>query len=143
MVNGFSKGYFKSSRGIRQGDPLSPMLFVLVVEALNEKARRTGLFTGFAIDDSGLEVTHLQFADNSIIFCNASLDEVNNLKLILKWFELLSGLRIKYGKCEFIGVRLASSQVATLANAFGCKFGKLPSNYLGIPLCLGIPKSSM
>ena len=48
MVNGSPKGYFKSSHGIRQGDPLSPMLFVLVVEALNvlmEKARRMGLIT--------------------------------------------------------------------------------------------------
>lgn len=65
------------------------------------------------------------------------------MKLVLKWLELFSGLRINYGKCEFVGVLLVASQVATLANAFGCKVGKLLSNYLWIPLCLGIPKSSM
>ena len=68
-----------STRGVCESDPLSPMLFVIVVEALNvsmQKARRTGLIIGFAIDDSGLEVTHLQFADDSIIFYDASLNEV-------------------------------------------------------------------
>ena len=58
------------------------LLCFLYLEALNvlmEKARQMGLITGFVIDDSGLEVTHLQFADHSIIFCDASLDEVHEL----------------------------------------------------------------
>lgn len=61
------------------------------------------------------------------------------MKLILTWFELLSWLRINYGKCEFIGVRLVDSQVVSLP----CRVRKLPSKYLGLPLCLGIPKSSL
>ena len=80
----------------------------------------------FAIDDFGMEVTHLQFADDSVIFFDASPDEVQTLKLILKWFEFLSGLRINYEKCEFIGVWLVANQFVSLENAFGCRVGKLP-----------------
>lgn len=76
FVNGSPKGYFKSSRGLWQGDPLSPILFVIVAEALNalmERATQRALIKGFAIDNSAVEVTHLQFANDIIIFCDASL----------------------------------------------------------------------
>ena len=55
LVNGSPKGYFKSSRGIRQGDPLSSMLFVIVVEAWNallDKAKHWRLIFGFTIDNA-------------------------------------------------------------------------------------------
>ena len=93
LLNGSSKGYFKSSRGLRQGNPLSPMPFVIVAEALNtllERAKQMQLILGFAIEGSFLEVTHLQFADDTIIFCDASLNQVETLKFISKWFEWLS-----------------------------------------------------
>ena len=56
------------------------------------------------MENSNIEVTHLQFADDTILFCDASLDHLQNLKCILKWFEFLSGLKINYDKCELIGV---------------------------------------
>ena len=102
LVNGSPKGYFKSSRGLRQGDPSSPMLFVIVAEAFNalmEKDKHQGLIKGFAVDNVDQEVTHLQFVDDTIIFCDASMTQVINLKFILKWFEKLSGLKINYGTC--------------------------------------------
>ena len=52
--------------------------------------------------------------------------QVNNLKLILKWFELLLGLKINYEKCELMGIYLEQSLLASLAKRFGCKIGKLP-----------------
>ena len=55
--------------------------------------------------------------------------------MILKWYEMLSGLKINYGKCEFLGVRMEENYVISLANAFGCKAGTLSSKYLGLPLC--------
>ena len=63
--------------------------------------------------------------------------------MILKWFELLSRLWTNYGKCELIGVWMVDSRVVSLANASGCKVGKLPLKYPGLPLCLRIPKSSL
>ena len=58
-------------------------------------------------------------------------------------FEVLLGLKINYGKCEFIGVWMEVNQVDFFANVFGCKARKLPSKYLGLPLCLGFPKKSL
>ena len=119
------------------------MLFVIVAEALNalwERAKQTRLLMGFTIANSVHKVTHLQFADNTIIFCNASSDQVDNLKFLLQWFEMFSGLKINYDKCELIGVQTDESHVTALAHSFGCKVGKLPSKYLGLPLCVGLPK---
>lgn len=68
LVNGSPKGYFHNSRGLRQGDPLSPILFVIVVEALQvllDVAIQRMLILVFAIENSILEVSHLQFADDS------------------------------------------------------------------------------
>ena len=92
LLNGSPKGYFKSSRGLRQGDPLSPMLFVIVVEALHalmERANQTGLISGFSVENYNHEVTHLQFADDTIILCDATPVQIDTLKYLLKWFELL------------------------------------------------------
>ena len=144
-MNGSPKGYFKSSRGIQEGDPSSPLLFVIVAEALHamlERANQLRLIKGFCYDNAAIEITHLQFADDTVIFCDADLVQVDNLKLILKWFELLSGLKINYEKFELVGIHLEHLLVS-LAMKFGCKVGKLPTKYLGLPLCSGLPKKSL
>eukprot|EP00268_Persea_americana_P028829 TRINITY_DN27957_c0_g1_i1.p1 TRINITY_DN27957_c0_g1~~TRINITY_DN27957_c0_g1_i1.p1 ORF type:complete len:198 (+),score=28.97 TRINITY_DN27957_c0_g1_i1:182-775(+) len=146
LVNASPKGFFNSSRGLRQGDPLSPILFVIVAKALNalmNRANQARLISGFSIENADYEVTHLQFADDTIIFCDASLEQVERLKFILRWFEMLSGLKINYGKCELIGIRLEDNHVNFLANTFGRKVGRFPSKHLGLPLCLGLPKKSL
>ena len=89
LVNGSAKGHFKSSKGLQQGDPLSPMLFVIVAEALHalmEKSKHHILIKDFVVDNVDVEVTHLQFADDTIMFSDASLDQLDNLKCILRWF---------------------------------------------------------
>lgn len=68
------------------------MLFVIVAEAFNalmEKAKHQGLLKGFAVENADQEETHLQFADDTIAFCDASVTQVINLKFILKWFEMI------------------------------------------------------
>ena len=77
------------------------------------------------------------------MFCDASLVQVYNLEVILKWLGFLFGLKINYGKCEMIGVRMEDSNVTLLADVFGCRVGKLPLKYLGLPLCMGMPKKSL
>ena len=122
------------------------MLFVIVSEAfhvLMNKAKHLGRIKGFSVDNVDQEVSHLQFADDTITFCDTSMTWVIIVKFILKWFEKLSGRQINYGKCEMIGVRMEDINVALLASAFGCKVGKLPSKYLGLPLCIGLPKKCL
>jgi hypothetical protein len=75
LINGTPCGFFPSSRGLRQGDSLSPLLFVLVMEALSrlmDKAVVRGYLEGFSVDNanaSGLKVSHMLFADDTLVFC--------------------------------------------------------------------------
>jgi hypothetical protein len=77
MVNGSPSGFFGSSRRIRQGDPLFPLLFFLVMEVLSRILHRTeeaGLIRGFKagkLSEVGLSISHLLFADDTIVFCDA------------------------------------------------------------------------
>ena len=65
------------------------------------------------------------------------------MKNILRWFELLSGLKINYGKCDLIGICMEDHDIKNLADVFGCKVGQLLIKYMGLPLCLGLPKKSL
>lgn len=107
LVNGSPKGFYRGSRGLWQGDPSSLMLFVFVVEALHAmllKAIQKNLFHGFHVEYSSEEASHLQFADDTLIFCDAKIEEVETLKLILCWFGLCLGLKINFEKCELFGL---------------------------------------
>ena len=90
--------FFVSSRGIRQGDSLSPMLFVIVMEAFSrmmDEAVRGGYISSFFVggrDTSHLMLSHLLFADDTIIFCDAVPDHILYLRFVLTWLEAITGL---------------------------------------------------
>ncbi|RVW25910.1 putative mitochondrial protein [Vitis vinifera] len=89
LVNGNAKGWVKASRGLRQGDPLSPFLFTLVADVLSRlmiRAEETGITEGFLVGRDRTRVSLLQFADDTIFFSKASLDLLQNLKIILLVF---------------------------------------------------------
>ena len=139
LVDGSSCGFFPSSRGIRQGDPFSPMLFVIVMEAFSrliDKAIGVELLFGFSVgnlNSAPLEVSHLLFIDDTLIFCEADPDHLFYLQSILVWFEATSGLRINLGKSELVQVGEVPC-IEELADILGCKTLKLPMKYLGLPL---------
>lgn len=86
MVNGIPAGYFGCSRGIRQGDPISPLLFLLVVEVLGvmiTKAVLVGMLEGFHIGSGQVVVSHLQFAGDTLILCVNSQRQIRFLRYIL------------------------------------------------------------
>ena len=80
-----------------------------------------------------INVSHLLFADDTIIFCEARQDHITYLSWILVWFEAASGLRINLAKSEVIPVGEVED-IEMLAVELGCKVGTLPSVYLGLPL---------
>jgi hypothetical protein len=139
LVNGSPCGFFQSSRGIRQGDSLSPMLFVIVMEAFSrliDKATGAGMLSSFSVgrlDFDPLVVSHLLFADDTLIFCEADPDHLLHLRFILVRFEVTSGLRINLGKSKLVQVGDVPF-IAELVDILGCKTSNLPMKYLGLPL---------
>jgi hypothetical protein len=94
---------FQTKKGLRQGDPLSPLLFNIMVDMLAiliNRGKREGHINGVVphLVDEGL--SNLQYADNIIIFLDHDLEGAKNLKLLLCAFEQLSGLKINFHKIE-------------------------------------------
>ncbi|KAL0012182.1 hypothetical protein SO802_007290 [Lithocarpus litseifolius] len=94
LINGVAYGCIMPTRGIRQGDPLSPYLFLLCAEGFSSmicQAVRRQLLSGVSICRGCPMVTHLFFADDSLLFCKASSQECQKLVEILKHYENASG----------------------------------------------------
>ncbi|RVW93827.1 putative mitochondrial protein [Vitis vinifera] len=110
MVNGTPEGFFQNSRGLRQGDPLSPYLFVIAMEVFSSFLKRVvegGFMSGYKVKDrneEGVQISHLLFADDTLVFCQATQDQLTYLSWLLMWFEAVSGLRINLEKSELIPV---------------------------------------
>ena len=122
-----------------QGDPLSPLLFVLVMEAVGrmlDKAIHEGCLLGFRVGDSAgrtLVVSHLFFTDDTLIFCDANIVQMLILCMVLIWFEAVSSLKVNLGKSELVAMG-AIQNIELLVAVLNCKQGSLPMKYLGLPL---------
>lgn len=98
--NGTVQGFFKSNRGLRQRDPLSPYLFVIAMNCLSlmlDKAAEEGKF-GYHHACKGTKLKHLCFADDLLIFCDGSLQSVKNVLEVLEAFKQASGLSVSITK---------------------------------------------
>lgn len=142
LVNGSPTNEFRLTRGIRQGDPLSPFLFLIVAEGLNvamEEAMISGIFKGVRIGDgqdvcNHVTISHLQFVDDTIFFGDWSEDNVVGLLSILKCFEMASGLKVNLKKSKLLGLGVEESVVRVWADLIGCGVDLLPFKYLGLPV---------
>lgn len=79
-------------------------------------------------------LTHLQDADDALLFLEVNDQAIINLKFLLYCFEWMSGLRINYHKSEVLVMGVDSLEQERIANMFNCKVGSLPMVYLGIPI---------
>ena len=109
------------------------------MEALSRLINRAvggGFLSGCRVNGRGGDgalVSHLLFADDTLVFCEASEDQMVHLSWLLMWFEAISGLRINLDKSKILPVgRVENSE--NLALEAGCKVGRLPSSYLGYRL---------
>ncbi len=128
---------FQTYNGLRQGDPLSHILFNIVADLftlLIKRAKKAGLLNGVIphLVDDGLSI--LQYADDTIIFLDHDLQLAKNLKLILYVFEKLSSLKINFHKSELFCFGQAKECYDQHSDIFGCKLGSYPFKYLGIPM---------
>ena len=137
LVNGSPTAEFSPQRGLRQRDPLAPFLFNVVVEALNgllKSATKKNMYTGFPVGSNNVRISILQYADDTIFFGEANMENVRVIKAVLRTFELASGLQINFAKSCFgaIGASDHWKQLAT--NYLNCRLLDFPLVYLGIPV---------
>ncbi|XP_058723629.1 uncharacterized protein LOC131595320 [Vicia villosa] len=125
---------FVVSRGLRQGDPLSPFPFALAAEGLTAIMRQAvglGLFREFSMGNNA-NYSLLQFADDTIIVGEASWANLWTLKSILHGFEMVSGLSINMAKSKVYGVGIEGQFLNAASHFLCCKVDKIPFKFLGI-----------
>ncbi|KAL0304926.1 UNVERIFIED_CONTAM: putative mitochondrial protein [Sesamum calycinum] len=136
-LNGSIYGFFKSSRGLRQGDPISPYLFVLVMEVWSTLIRhRVQQATQFQYHwkCKELGLINLCFADDVLLFCKAHIPSIKVLTDTLSEFASLSGLKVNPVKSQIIISRAVQQERQHILEYVGFQEGSLPVKYLGIPL---------
>uniref|UniRef100_A0A0V0H3R1 Putative ovule protein n=1 Tax=Solanum chacoense TaxID=4108 RepID=A0A0V0H3R1_SOLCH len=104
MINGQAHGFFHSSRGLKQGDPLSPTLFVIAAEVLSRNLNNLNeheSFKGFGMPKWSPKINHLAYADDTILFGSAERQSVIKMMNVLKEYERVSGQMINKDKSFF------------------------------------------
>ncbi|GJY20523.1 RNA-directed DNA polymerase, eukaryota [Tanacetum coccineum] len=136
LVNGSPTDEFSFHRGLRQGDPLSPFLFILVMESLHVSFQRLidrGMFDPiFLGKENRVPISHLFYADDAMFIGKWSRSNVNVLMMMLHCFFLASGLKVNVHKSSIYGVGVRSADVQHMAENFGCISNNLPFTYLGV-----------
>ena len=134
------------SRGIRQGDLLSPYLFLLCAEGfttLLNKAESEGRIKGISICRGPPKVTNLMFANDSLLFCQASRDEGETITEILQTYERASGQSINLEKSlVYFSSNTSERQKGQILEALGVQEVDRFESYLGLPTLIGRAKYS-
>ncbi|GKC67573.1 RNA-directed DNA polymerase, eukaryota, partial [Tanacetum coccineum] len=134
LVNGSPTAEFEFFKGLKQGDPLSPFLFILIMESLHISFKNVisaGLFNGIRIDSS-FNLSHLFYADDVIFVGKWELSNLSTVVKVLKWFHVASGLKINLSKSKLMGIGISNDAVVSAARSIGCAVLQTPFNYLGV-----------
>jgi len=135
LVNGSPTEEFKPSRGLRQGDPLALFLFLVAVLGLVGLVRqvvKVNLLSGIKIGRKEMELCILQFADDTVFFCEDSYNNVVTLKSILRGFELVSGLKTNFHKSKLVGINVHRSSLCCYTKTLNYAHMGVPFKYLGL-----------
>jgi hypothetical protein len=142
LLNGVPGKQFKCRRGVRQGDPLSPLLFVLAAELLQyivNDAMQTGQLTK-ALPNATQDFPIVQYADDTILMMRVDISEVLHLKDFLQFFASSTRLHVNFHKSSMISVNVSDQKMQQLSSALGCQIGSMPFTYLGLPMGTTKPK---
>ncbi|XP_027098924.2 uncharacterized protein [Coffea arabica] len=139
LVNGKAAGFFKASRGVRQGDPVSPGLFVLVAEFLGRGLHHLlGRQPGRYFVSAGIQVPYLAFADDMLVFTRCSEECLTAVKAFLAEYQEASGQRVNVDKSSFfLASGATSGQEHMVARVLGFHRQSFPFVYLGAPIYKG------
>ena len=142
LLNGEPRGGFiQPSRGLRQGDPLSPFLFLFCAEGLNAllcKAAEDNEIRGLSLCRQGPWITHLFFADDCLLFCRSNAAQCRKIQQILDWYEVASGQQVNKAKTTlFFSRNTPESVQQEIKVLLGVPAIKHYEKYLGLPSFVG------
>ncbi|KAM0002505.1 putative RNA-directed DNA polymerase [Helianthus debilis subsp. tardiflorus] len=139
LVNGSPTFEFQCQKGVRQGDPLSPFLFLIIMEAFSclvRKACELGELKDLRFLSGNLPISHLLYADDAVILGEWSRDNIEKTARLLRVFHSCSGLKINIKKSFLFGIGVGNEEVTEMANLLGCRHGEFPFDYLGVKQCV-------
>lgn len=146
LINGRSTPFFRGSRGLRQGDPLSPFLFIIMAEMLGRatlEAQRMGMLSGLRATSNLDKIVLHQFVDDNIFLCRASLAEARALKSSLQAYQKATNQKINLDKSLAFFINTPEGQQRRISRILAMARGALPSSYLGMPLFVGKMRQSL
>ncbi|XP_059428496.1 uncharacterized protein LOC132162251 [Corylus avellana] len=141
LVNGCPSGRIYPTRGIRQGDSLSPYLFILCAEALSSlltRADQKGFLRGVPTSKKGPRLNHLFFADDSLLFCRTNVTNWRQLTKLLEKYEKASGQKLNRAKTSiFFSKNTSAANKQQIVEAFGIPTSQRYDSYLGLSALVG------
>lgn len=143
--NGIEFGDVRPQRGIRQGDPISPYIYILCAEGLSSILRRheeACLIHGCIVARGAPPISHLLFADDCYLFFRATGPEASTMKAILKRYEKISGHAINFNKSSVVFSPNTTEQNRSLVcETLDVREVSVPGKYLGVPMTVGKNKN--
>ncbi|XP_062080849.1 uncharacterized protein LOC133785644 [Humulus lupulus] len=136
-INGAHHGFLQAKRGLRQGDPISPLLFVIGMEYLTRILSKVAKAAEFKFHPrcQSLKLTHLCFADDLLLFCKGDYISAHLLLKGFKLFSNSSGLKANISKFAVYGAGMNSNTIDRLVALSGFQKCSLPFQYLGMKIC--------
>ncbi|GJR44479.1 RNA-directed DNA polymerase, eukaryota [Tanacetum coccineum] len=133
IINGSPTEEFQFGKGLKQGDPLSPFLFLLVMETLHISFQRVvdeGMYQGIKVGGL-INLSHMFYADDAVFVGECSESNISSLIHVLDCFHKVSGLKINMSKSKLMGIEVEAGKVSRAAVKLGCLVLKAPFLYLG------------